>query len=229
MITMEKQSNRATKDKMMAEISTTLGTSDMMAALRNAATQGRPHAQDVLAVAFYHHLAGVPQDYAKAAAWWRKAALQGDSEGQGSLGYLYVFGQGVPQDFVKAAGWFRKAANQGDAFGQFGLGYLYANGKGVPKDYAQAAALYSKSADQGNTDALNNLSRLYANGQGVPQNYVAAYALLDLATSKLPANDNTVLSNGGIIAAKMTPQQIVSGQALMHKMQAEGILKALAQ
>jgi hypothetical protein len=86
----------------------------------------------------YYDGQGVPQDYAQAAAWHRKAAEQGDAVAQGSLGLMYVGGQGVPQDYAQAATWFRKAAEQGVALAQCALGGLYNEGVGVPQDYAQA-------------------------------------------------------------------------------------------
>ncbi len=45
---------------------------------------------------------GVPQDYAAAVGWYRKAAEQGDAESQFNLGLLYRQGQGVPQDYGAA-------------------------------------------------------------------------------------------------------------------------------
>jgi hypothetical protein len=61
---------------------------------------------------------GVPQDYAEAARWFRKAADQGNAEAQNNLGELSKDGRGVPQDYAEAARWFRKAADQGHADAQ---------------------------------------------------------------------------------------------------------------
>ncbi len=47
----------------------------------------------------------MPQDYAEAAAWFRKAAEQGDADSQGMLGALYGTGQGVPQDSAEGYFW----------------------------------------------------------------------------------------------------------------------------
>jgi hypothetical protein len=51
-----------------------------------------------------------PQDFAQAAAWFRKAAEQGDAEAQYSLVGLYYIGQGVPQDWEEAYFWHDLAA-----------------------------------------------------------------------------------------------------------------------
>jgi TPR repeat protein len=48
---------------------------------------------------------GVPQNYTEAAMWYRRAAEQGDSLSQYSLGQLYDRGQGVPQDIIEASKW----------------------------------------------------------------------------------------------------------------------------
>jgi hypothetical protein len=74
---------------------------------------------------------GVPQDYAEAARWYRKAADQGNAHGQNYLGELYINGLGVPQDYAEAARWFRKAADQGLALAQHNLGRMYDESKGV--------------------------------------------------------------------------------------------------
>jgi hypothetical protein len=53
---------------------------------------------------------GVPQDYAAAMTWYRKAADQGDAHAQFALGRMYGQGQGVPQDYVQAHKWVDLAA-----------------------------------------------------------------------------------------------------------------------
>src|SRR5210317_891265 len=50
---------------------------------------------------------GVPQDHAKAAEWYRKAAEQGYAEAQYYLGISYYYGEGVHQDDTEAAKWYR--------------------------------------------------------------------------------------------------------------------------
>jgi len=56
---------------------------------------------------------GVPQDTAKALAWYRKAAEQGHANAQYDLGLMYSEGKSVPQDYVGAHMWFSLAAAQG--------------------------------------------------------------------------------------------------------------------
>lgn len=116
----------------------------------------------------------VPQDYATAANWFRKAAEQGDITAQSMIGFLYDNGQGVNQDYAQALMWYRKAAEKGNDGAQLGLGMLYDNGDGVPQDYRQAAIWYRKAAEQGNAGAQYSLGVLYHNGHGLPQDYAQA-------------------------------------------------------
>ena len=57
----------------------------------------------------------MPQDYAAAVTWWRKAADQGLASAQYNLGVMYANGQGVPQDYIQAHMWFNLATAQNDA------------------------------------------------------------------------------------------------------------------
>jgi TPR repeat protein len=77
---------------------------------------------------------GVPQDYAEAVKWYRKAADQGLAEAQYNLGSCYAKGQGVPKDLAEMVKWYRKAADQGLAQAQYRLGLCYLDGQGVPRD-----------------------------------------------------------------------------------------------
>jgi len=77
-------------------------------------------------------------DYAQAAAWYRKAADQGNIAAQIHLAELYRDGRGVPRDMEQAVAWYRKAADKGDAGAQGSLGLLYSVGMGVQQDYIEA-------------------------------------------------------------------------------------------
>jgi len=111
----------------------------------------------------------VPQDYAQAVVWFRKAADQGDPLAQGALGYMYSKGEGVPQDYAEAVGWYRKGADQGYAKAQYDLGNSYYEGKGVPQDYSEAVRWYRRAADQGYARAQDGLGYMYSHGKGVPE------------------------------------------------------------
>ena len=80
----------------------------------------------------------VPQDYAQAVQWDRKAAEQGLAEAEVYLGLMYENGTGIPQDYSQAVQWYRKAAEQGLAAAQNNLGLMYYDGRGVTRDYIEA-------------------------------------------------------------------------------------------
>ena len=87
----------------------------------------------------YQYGAGVPQDYATAAARYRKAAEQGYAPAQAGLGVLYFNGQGVRKDYVRAHMWWNLNATQG-------YGQSFANGDNVaarmtPAQIAEAQKL----------------------------------------------------------------------------------------
>lgn len=81
---------------------------------------------------------GVPQDYAQAVLWYRKAAEQSFAKAQYRLGVLYANGVGVPLDEAQSAAWFQKAAEEGYVYAQEMLGSDYLTGEGVQRDYAEA-------------------------------------------------------------------------------------------
>jgi TPR repeat protein len=60
----------------------------------------------------YHNSKGVPQDYAQAVTWFRKAADQGDADAQFFLGLMYAKSEGVPQDYVLAHMWLNLASSR---------------------------------------------------------------------------------------------------------------------
>ena len=141
--------------------------------LMTSARAGDATAQISVAHA-YSEGQSVPQDYAQAALWYRKAAEQGEHKAEFDLGLLFSEGKGVTQDDGQAAGWYRKAAEQGDRYAQRKLGSLYEDGFGVAQDYNQAVSWYHKAADQDDPEAQYKLGQMYYGGQGVQQDYTMA-------------------------------------------------------
>jgi TPR repeat protein len=139
-----------------------------------AADAGDAEAQDALGGWYHEGKGGLPKDDAEAVKWYRKAAEQGDSEGQFYLGLMYRRGWGVEKDYAEACKWYRKAGEQGNPDGQNGLGVLYENGWGVEKDYAEARKWYRRAAEQGNSNGQAALGGMYKNGWGVEKDYAEA-------------------------------------------------------
>jgi hypothetical protein len=126
-------STHSTPNSSQANVSAATITPAML----SEAKSGNAAAQFNLGV-LYKDGQGVPQDYAQAAVWFRKAAEQGNADAQFNLGILYKDGQGIPQDYAQAAAWYRKAAEQGDADALLKLGAAYIIGRGVPQSYEEA-------------------------------------------------------------------------------------------
>ncbi len=76
---------------------------------RLAADQGYAKAQVQVGQAYLHHgffdLKGVGENPAVGVMWLRRAAEQGDGDGQGLLGLLYEEGKDIPQDYIQAYMW----------------------------------------------------------------------------------------------------------------------------
>lgn len=77
--------------------------------LEKAANLGGDGSQHALAAFLYKEGDGDESDFEAAAAWFRKAAMQGNEEAQFQLGEMYRKGHGVVQDFGLAAHWYRQA------------------------------------------------------------------------------------------------------------------------
>jgi TPR repeat protein len=118
-----------------------------VAALKSSAEQGDGQAQITLG-RLYCSGSAVPQNYAEAVNWWRKAADQGLASAQNSVGMMYYLGHGVPQSYSEALKWFFNAAQQGEAVGQYNVGEAFEYGRGVQHDDVAAYTWYSLAAEQ---------------------------------------------------------------------------------
>lgn len=137
--------------------------------LREDADAGDAKAQTTLGVMYFTGEAiskdasgnVLSNDAAKAAAWFHRAALQGNADAQFNLGLMYATGKGgLAKDSVKAVELFRKSALQGNVDAQNNLGAMYHMGEGTEQDIAEAKKWYAKSAAQGNIDAQANLKTM---------------------------------------------------------------------
>ena len=78
----------------------------------------------------YYRGIGVSRDYAKATKWFRRAALNANSDAEFYMGVIYDDGDGIKQDPIKAVEWYRRAAAAGNLSAQFNLGAAYDFGHG---------------------------------------------------------------------------------------------------
>jgi len=101
----------------------------------------------------YYEGKSVPKDNETAVLWYRKAALQGNANGQFYLGRCYSRGDGVPKNDIEAAQWYRKAAEQDCTEAQYRLGLCYDRNEGVPQDNVNAYKWLNIAASSGDQDA----------------------------------------------------------------------------
>lgn len=112
----------------------------------------------------------VPNDFNKSAYWFRKAAEQGDAQGQYNLSQMDSTLYGAVIRKEEALEWLIKAAEQGHERAQLSLAYLYDEGRGLPnRDDKLATYWYLKAAEQGYSPAQFELGRRYTEGLGVDQ------------------------------------------------------------
>ena len=127
------------------------------------ARDGDPFAQRNLGH-LYRLGRGVPQDFAVAANWYRRASDQGLVRAQANLANMYLRGQGVEQDTERAAAWFHRAAVAGHIISQFNVGLLFDKGLGVPRDPAKAMGWFLAASEGGHEKARELLATYRSEG-----------------------------------------------------------------
>ncbi|MCE2510773.1 MAG: sel1 repeat family protein [Alphaproteobacteria bacterium] len=88
-----------------------------------------------------------PQDFAKAAAWFRRAAEQGHPAAQLNLGRMYQLGEGVERDPVRAYKWMSLATDgfpESEGRGQAESARDIIGQQLKPEELARAKALLAK-------------------------------------------------------------------------------------
>ena len=120
----------------------------------------------------YAHGDGRDENFAQAAHWLEKAALQGHAPAQYDLATLYYEGRGVAVDETKAAHWLNKAADAGMPTAQLEFARMLAKGEGVAKDEKKAFHYIKQAAAKGNVIAQNRLARFYFFGVVVDSDLV---------------------------------------------------------
>ncbi|MBI1366094.1 MAG: hypothetical protein GC153_09095 [Alphaproteobacteria bacterium] len=135
---------------------TTAETSAAIAGIEQAAELGLPPAQLQLGE-LYKLGQGVPEDLAKARAWYERAANGGNVLAMHRIGVMEARGQGGPRDEASAIRWFEKAGNFGLVDSQYNLGALYHpggdNSRSGVQDAAKAYYWYSLAARNGDQQA----------------------------------------------------------------------------
>ncbi|NII12092.1 SEL1-like repeat protein [Oleiagrimonas sp. C23AA] len=135
----------------IGSVPTQAEVSASLKAVHQRAEQGDAQAQ----VAWGRHLVeGSKADKAAATAWFRKAALQGNTDGEWMLGSAYMGGTGVPRDMAKALKWMRASLADGSAehMATYG-GLLFSQGM-LEGHRQKGVAWLHKAADKGSPAAM---------------------------------------------------------------------------
>jgi localization factor PodJL len=182
-------------------------------ALREAVLAGSPAAQYDLAQQLFEGRA-LPQDQAKAAFWFARAASAGYAPAEFRLGALYQKGVGVERDPATAKRWYQAAAEAGNARAAHNLGVIDAESVGEKADYGEAAKWFRRAAELGVRDSQYNLAVLYARGLGVNQDLRQSWLWFSLAAAQ---GDDEAAKKRDEVAEKMDPDARAAAADLLSK------------
>jgi TPR repeat protein len=102
----------------------------------------------------------------EALQWYRKAAEQGDANGQYGLGQMYAAGKGVAKDPVQGLNWMKQAASQGLLAAVVAVAQMLEHGD--PKsigDVKAALDYWRRAAELGDHGAMRRLAAAYRKGE----------------------------------------------------------------
>ncbi len=132
--------------------------------LRKAADAGHASAQALLAEILQQADSGP-----EAIAYFRKAAVQGNADGQFGLGSMLAAGEGEDKNLGEALKWITKAAEQGHKLAINELALAYITGQlGVTEKQQQSADALrwiNIAAENGYITAMEKLASAYRNGE----------------------------------------------------------------
>jgi TPR repeat protein len=135
-----------------------------MPSLRKAADAGHASAQALIA-----EILQQADEGPEAVTYYRKAALQGNADGQFGLGAMLAIGEGVAKDIKEARKWITLAAEQGHKLAINELALAYINGNlDIPEAERESAAALrwiSAAADNGYVTAMERMATAYRNGE----------------------------------------------------------------
>ena len=169
-----------------------------MTSLKEDSEKGEVEAQLKLAGYYALGQGGLEQSYEKAFYWTNKAAEQGNTLAQATIGNSYFLGMGVVQSDEKAFYWAKKSAEGNNENGQCLLATLYFLGKGVAKSNEEGIYWAKKSAEQGFPGAQ------YNEGRGVKKNkQQTIYWLNKACNNPYWVNKNSSYKNSSNKACEM--------------------------
>jgi len=133
-----------------------------MTPLKRAADAGYAPAQSL-----YGYILDKAEYNEEAAQYFRRAAEQGDADGEYGLGLLYASGEGVARDPAAARAWLERAGNQDHGLAVVALSQAFLTGRlGFKTDPADTAGLgwVRKAGASDSIPALTYLAQGYRSG-----------------------------------------------------------------
>lgn len=128
---------------------------------REAAEAGFAPAQAKLAFVLDH-----AEENEEAAAWFARAAAQGNAEGEFGLARMLAVGEGIARDPAQALRWMKAAAEQDFPPALSGLAlWLEVGIGGIAADAQGAARYWLRAAELGDHQAMQRLSVAYRKGE----------------------------------------------------------------
>ena len=182
---------------------------DARQTLRGVAGAFRGRARDQYAMGLLRQSGRgfLARDPAQAAAWFRKAADQGDPDAQLALARALRSGDGVAADPAAALRFARASADAGNTDAMLLAGDLL-NPQDAPLArgyYQRALGLIRAKADRGDAQSALTLGLMYARGQGLAPDPVEGFAWMLVAGQHgLPGLQRFALL---IEARQLTPAQ----------------------
>lgn len=129
---------------------------------KKAARRGQDLALWHLGMAHREGYGGLKKSDKLAVKYWQQAAELGSSEGQASLGHMYLQGLGVKKDERKAHEWLAKAAEQGSEEAIVQVGGMFLKGvNGAQTDRKEALRWFNKGVELGHVHSMTQLGLLH--------------------------------------------------------------------
>jgi len=134
-----------------------------MALLKTSADAGHAPSQSLLA-----YILDQAEFNEEAVAYYRKAAAQGDADGEYGLGSMYGTGEGVKRDPAEARMWITRAAERGHAAAINSLAHAYIEGElaidETQRNGAEALRWIRLAAESNYLPAMERLAAAYRTG-----------------------------------------------------------------
>ena len=143
------------------------GRSEQDVRLLSVCEAGNLSSQDMVLIAQrYRTGQGIPNDDARAVAWYRKSAEMQNPSAMACLALCYLVGLGVPKDPSSAITWLGKCADLGSTIAMYTIANCYEKGIHVGKDIELAIQWYRRTIDHGCLDYSDNLIALLSRERG---------------------------------------------------------------